>query len=210
MIESFLILFIPVFVVIDPFASLPLFLTLTAGMSEDRRRYVARMANIVAFTILVLFALIGKFILDYLGISINALMIAGGLLMLFSGFEMMKEGDKPRSKKSNDIQNIEGNVAVVPLGTPMLAGPGALSLVIVQTQQNPISLWPIVILSIAITLLITFLIFRAGSRIYGFIGETGSRALTRVMGLLVAAFAIQYILDGVAGWLMEIHVIPGT
>lgn len=210
MIESFLLLFIPVFVVIDPFASLPLFLTLTAGMNESRRRYVASMANIVAFAILVLFALIGKFILDYLGISINALMIAGGLLMLFSGFEMMKEGDKPRSKKSSDIQNIEGNVAVVPLGTPMLAGPGALSLVIVQTQQNPISMWPIVILSIGITLFITFLIFRAGSRIYGFIGETGSRALTRVMGLLVAAFAIQYILDGLTGWLISIHIIPGT
>ncbi len=209
MMESFLLFFIPVFVVIDPFASLPLFLTLTAGMNEKEKRSVAKLATLVAFVFLVVFALVGKFILDYLEISIDALMIAGGLLMLMSGFEMMKEGDKPRSKKTKDSSNIEmdGNIAVVPLGTPMLAGPGALSIVIVMTQSNPISLWPLLILSIALTLLITLLIFFQASRIYGFIGETGSRALTRIMGLLVAAFAIQYVLNGVAGWLHTIGVI---
>ncbi len=209
MLEEFLIFFIPVFVVIDPFASLPLFLTLTAGMDEKKKREVARLANLVAFIFLVVFALVGKFILDYLGISIDALMIAGGLLMLMSGFEMMREGDKPRSKKTKDTDNIEmdGNVAVVPLGTPMLAGPGALSIVIVMTQSNPVSLWGLLVLSIAVTLLITLLIFYQASKIYSFIGETGSRALTRIMGLLVAAFAIQYILNGITGWLSGIGLI---
>ena len=208
-IQEFLILFIPIFVVIDPFASLPLFLTLTAGMNEKQRRSVAKTANIVAFIFLVVFALVGKFILDYLGISIDALMIAGGLLMLMSGFEMMREGDKPRSKKNRDTEHMDsdGNIAVVPLGTPMLAGPGALSLAIVMTQSNPVSIWPLIILSIAATLFITTLIFFQASRIYSFIGETGSRALTRIMGLLVAAFAVQYILNGFMGWLQYIGII---
>ena len=149
----------------------------------------------------------GKLILDYLGISINALMIAGGMLMLFSGFEMMKEGDKPRSSRKRDISLPPGNIAVVPLGTPMLAGPGALSLVIVLTQKYPIQDWALIILSVAITLLITLGIFLQASKIYRFIGETGSRALTRIMGLLVAAFAVQYILDGIAGWLTSIGII---
>ena len=209
MLEEFLLFFIPVFVVIDPFASLPLFLTLTAGMDEKQRRGVAKLANLVAFVFLVVFALVGKFILDYLGISIDALMIAGGLLMLMSGFEMMREGDKPRSKKNQDAEHLEtsGNVAVVPLGTPMLAGPGGLSLVIVMTQSNPVSMWPILIVAIAVTLFITLIIFFQASRIYGFIGETGSRALTRIMGLLVAAFAIQYILNGLAGWMTYIGLV---
>ena len=203
----FLLFFIPVFVVIDPFASLPLFLSLTAGMNEKERRSVAKLANLVAFILLVVFALVGKFILDYLGISLDALMIAGGILMLLSGFEMMREGDKPRSKKNRDSSNTEGNIAVVPLGTPMLAGPGALSIVIVMTQSNPVSLWPLLILSIALTLLITLFIFFQASKIYGFIGETGSRALTRIMGLLVAAFAIQYILNGMAGWMQTVGLV---
>jgi multiple antibiotic resistance protein len=208
-IQEFLIIFIPIFVVIDPFASLPLFLTLTAGMDEKNRRAVAKTANLVAFIFLVVFALVGKFILDYLGISIDALMIAGGLLMLMSGFGMMREGDKPRSKKNGDTEKVlsDGNIAVVPLGTPMLAGPGALSLAIVMTQSNPVSMWSMIILSIAVTLFITTIIFFQASRIYSFIGETGSRALTRVMGLLVAAFAVQYILNGFMGWLQYIGII---
>ncbi len=209
MLGQFLMFFIPIFVVIDPFASLPLFLTLTANMDEVQRRKVAKLANTVAFIFLVVFALVGKFILDYLGISIDALMIAGGLLMLMSGFEMMREGDKPRSKKNRDAErmDVDGNIAVVPLGTPMLAGPGALSLVIVMTQSNPLSMWGMIILSVALTLFITMLIFFQASRIYSFIGETGSRALTRIMGLLVAAFAIQYILNGLAGWLSHIGLV---
>jgi len=204
---EFLLIFIPIFVVIDPFASLPLFLSLTADMGEDSRRYVARISNLVAFSFLTMFAFIGKLILDYLGISINALMIAGGLLMLFSGFEMMREGDKPRSKRKKDINLPPGNIAVVPLGTPMLAGPGALSLVIVMTQRYPLHVWPLLILAIAITLLITLAIFLQASKIYGLIGDTGSRALTRIMGLLVAAFAVQYILDGIGGWLASIGMV---
>jgi multiple antibiotic resistance protein len=205
--DLFLLIFIPIFVVIDPFASLPLFLSLTANMDERSRKYVAKISNLVAFTLLVTFAFVGKLILDYLGISIDALMIAGGMLMLFSGFEMMKEGDKPRSTKKKDINLPPGNIAVVPLGTPMLAGPGALSLVIVLTQEYPIEDWILIILSVGLTLLVTLWMFYQGSRIYRFIGETGSRALTRIMGLLVAAFAVQYILDGIAGWLATIGVI---
>ena len=207
MLNELLLILIPIFVVIDPFASLPLFLSLTAEMDEKARRYVAKLSNLVAFSFLTVFAFVGKLILDYLGISINALMIAGGLLMLFSGFEMMREGDKPRSKRKKDVNLPPGNIAVVPLGTPMLAGPGALSLVIVMTQRYPMQFWPLIILAIGLTLLITLGIFMQGSRIYKVIGNTGSKALTRIMGLLVAAFAIQYILDGIAGWLTSIGIV---
>ncbi len=207
MLNELLLILIPIFVVIDPFASLPLFLSLTAEMDEKARRYVAKLSNLVAFSFLTVFAFVGKLILDYLGISINALMIAGGLLMLFSGFEMMREGDKPRSKRKKDVNLPPGNIAVVPLGTPMLAGPGALSLVIVMTQRYPMQFWPLIILAIGLTLLITLGIFMEGLRIYKVIGNTGSKALTRIMGLLVAAFAIQYILDGIAGWLTSIGIV---
>ncbi len=197
-INLFLHIFIPLFAVIDPFASLPLYMSLTAGLSERQKNRIIREATITAIVLLLFFAFFGIYILDFMGISIEALMIAGGLLMLLVSIEMVREGDKPRStKKKIALEEESGDIGIVPLGTPMLAGPGAISLVIILMGRYP-SETPLVIGSIIGVIIITAIFFMGSNYISRLMGEKGARAFTRVMGLLVAAFAIQYILDGIS------------
>ena len=196
--NAFLHIIIPIFAVIDPFAALPLYMSLTSGLSEAQKRQIVKEATITAIALLLFFAFFGIYILNFMGISIEALMIAGGLLMLLVSIEMVREGDKPRStKKKAAIHEEMGDVGIVPLGTPMLAGPGAISLVIILMGKYPgeeIS----VVISILLVILFTSLLFLGSDYISKLMGEKGARAFTRVMGLLVAAFAIQYILDGIS------------
>ncbi len=194
----FMHILVPLFAVIDPFAALPLYMSLTSGLSDEQKRYVVKEATITAIALLLFFAFFGIYILDFMGISLGALMIAGGILMLIVSLEMVREGDKPRSsKKKIEIQEEMGDVGIVPLGTPMLAGPGAISLVIILMNRYPgeeIS----VVASVIFIIIFTALLFLGSKYISRVMGEKGSRAFTRVMGLLVAAFAIQYILDGIS------------
>lgn len=195
--NAFLHIFVPLFAVIDPFAALPLYITLTSGFSERQKRRVIKEAFITSLLLLLFFGFFGIYILDFMGISIEALMIAGGLLMLFVSTEMVREGDKPRSTERCALHEEAGDIGIVPLGTPMLAGPGAISLVIILMSRYQSQVY-LVILSIIIVLIITAVVFLSAGYIMKLIGEKGSRALTRVMGLLVTAFAIQYILDGIS------------
>ncbi len=196
--NTFLHIFIPLFAVIDPFAALPLYMSLTAGLSDRQKRKIVKEASLTSIILLIFFAFLGIYILDFMGISIEALMIAGGLLMLLVSIEMVKEGDKPRSsKKKVALHEESGDIGIVPLGTPMLAGPGAISLVIILMGKYPQE-WGSLVISIIGIILLTALIFLGSNYISKIMGEKGSRAFTRVMGLLVAAFAIQYILDGIA------------
>ncbi len=198
--NTFLHIIIPLFAVIDPFAALPLYMSLTSGLSEAQKRQVVKEATITAIALLLFFAFFGMYILNFMGISIEALMIAGGLLMLLVSIEMVREGDKPRStKKKIAIQEEMGDVGIVPLGTPMLAGPGAISLVIILMGKYPGNQLSVVIAIITI-ILFTALLFLGSDYISRLMGEKGARAFTRVMGLLVAAFAVQYILDGISGY----------
>jgi len=197
-VNTFLHIFIPLFAVIDPFAALPLYMSLTTGLSEAQKRRIVKEASLTAIVLLIFFAFLGIYILDFMGISIEALMIAGGLLMLLVSLEMVKEGDKPRStKKKVALHEETGDIGIVPLGTPMLAGPGAISLVIILMGKYP-GKWLSIVISIVSIIILTALIFLGSNLISKIMGEKGSRAFTRVMGLLVAAFAVQYILDGIA------------
>ena len=194
----FLHIFVPLFAVVDPFAALPLYISLTSGLSDRQKKGVIKEAFLTSLLLLIFFAFAGIYILDFMGISIEALMIAGGLLMLIVSIEMVKEGDKPRSTgKKIALHEEAGDIGIVPLGTPMLAGPGAISLVIILMGRYH-SYIPEILISILIVDVITVLIFWASRYIMCMMGEKGSRAFTRVMGLLVTAFAIQYILDGIA------------
>ncbi len=200
-IADFLHIFVPLFAVIDPIASLPLYLSFTTELSEEEKRRIIRDSSITAISLLLFFQYTGKYILDFFGISIPALMIAGGILMLLVGVEMVREGDKPRStRKKEKLREETGDIAIVPLGTPMLAGPGAISLVIIlmgRYQSSALGCFSISISIIGI-ILFTALIFLGGNFMSRVMGEKGARAFTRVMGLLVTAFAVQYMLDGIS------------
>ncbi len=203
-----LLLLVPLLVVVDPPASLGLFLGLTKGRTRAQRIQVAAKATTFAAAVLIIFAAGGRGILGYLGIEIYSLQVAGGLLLVMIGLRMLREGREIPRREIREIHlptggaqhldDDEGDPSFVPLGLPMLAGPGAISLVIVQTTSFGIGL---VAISIIGVMIVTLLSLMAAARLQGFIGETGSRVITRIMGILTVAFAVQYALDGLEGWL---------
>ncbi len=200
-IDQFLHIFIPIFVIVDPFASVALFISLTAGLPKQATAKIIDESVLWGFIILLVFALIGSYILDFFGISIEALMIAGGLLMLIVGIEMVREGDKPMATRKGQEEEEVGDIGIVPLATPMLAGPGAISLMIILVANY--NLW-IVLLSTVLVFIIVYLFFKFSAVVYHLLGMKGARAFTRVMGLLVAAFAMQYILNGIGIWYLHL------
>ncbi|MGB1586736.1 MAG: MarC family protein [Thermoplasmatota archaeon] len=208
MLSELLTVFVPLLVVVDPPASVGLFLGLTPDRTRAERIRIAIKAATFAAGVLALFAAAGRILLEYLGIEIYALQIAGGLLLVMIGLRMLREGREiPRRELrevhlptggAHDPDDEEGDPSFVPLGLPMLAGPGAISLVIVQSTNIGLSL---VGISIAIVMTLTALFLMAAARMQKLLGDTGTRVITRIMGILTVAFAVQYVLDGLDGWM---------
>lgn len=194
---EFLNIFIRLFVVIDPFGSLVFFLALTGSMDTKSRNTITLDATLYGGMILVFFALFGSFILYFFGISLEALEIAGGLIMLIMGIEMVREGDRPKSMGGGET---EEDLGIVPFATPFIAGPGAISLVILLINGdiiNNLVTGMYTLISIGMVMAIIYFFFTYSSRISRLMGEKVLKALTRIFGLLVAGFAIQYFINAI-------------
>lgn len=193
--------FVTLFVTIDPPGLAPLFLGITAGMSRAQRGQIALRASVTAFAILVLFALAGTAILQLFGITIHSFRIAGGLLLFHIAFEMIFEKRQDRHEKSAEravsIDQIR-NIAIFPLAIPLIAGPGAISATILLSGTYSDVLGRIfLILIVAINLLAAWVVFLAAERMDRFLGVTGRIVLTRLLGLILAALAVQFVADGI-------------
>ena len=194
---DFVSIFVRLFVVIDPFGSLVLFVAMTGTTDTKTRRTITNDAVVYGGLILLFFAILGSYILSFFGISIEALEIAGGLILLIMGIEMVREGDRPKSMGGGHVQE---DIGIVPFATPFIAGPGAISLVIILMKgavfTNPLNdLFTIV--SLALVMLIIYIFFTFSSRITRVLGDKVLKALTRIFGLLVAGFAIQYFINAI-------------
>jgi multiple antibiotic resistance protein len=183
--------FIMLFVIMDPSGNIPIFMALTKGMSERGRKKELNYAVLVATILLLLFAFLGKIILYVLGITTDSFMIAGGILLLFFSFDLLRGEHKYAASGVSGV-----GVGAVPLGTPLLAGPGAITAVMVIIQKEGVF---IVLFAIFSTILATKLFLGQSERIYRIVGKVGSEVLSRVMGIIVAAIAIQFIGTGIRG-----------
>lgn len=193
--------FTTMFVIMDPIGLAPIFLALTQGMSNADRRAIAWRATLVAAFILTFFALVGGPLLSTLGISLPAFRIAGGLLLFWTAFEMIfekrverKANAAERTVSKSDIQNL----AVFPLSIPLMAGPGAISatVLIASGQSEWIGLGYLIGL-ILVILVLCYVIFLAATKIDRLLGDMGRALLSRLLGVILAALAIQFIADGV-------------
>ncbi|MDQ6677045.1 MAG: MarC family protein [Acidobacteriota bacterium] len=197
--EFSLVAFSSVFFLVDPFAAIPSFLVMTAGATAGERRKMARKASITCFCVLTGFALAGGMIFKLFGITLPALKIAGGLLLFVIGMEMLQarqSGTKESPGETEEARR-KKDVGIIPLGIPLLAGPGAISSVMVLMGQSP-NWWQAapVFIAIAVTCLCAFLILAAADRISRMLGETGIHILMRMMGLLLTAIAVQFVING--------------
>ena len=194
--------FVTLFVTIDPPGLAPLFLGVTAGMSRGERGQIALRATLIAFAVLTLFAVAGTAILSVFGITIHAFRIAGGLLLFFIAFEMIFEKRHERHERSADravTADRIRDIAVFPLAIPLIAGPGAISATILLsgTYSEPLER-ALLILILAVNLAAAWLVFLAAERLDRFLGATGRTVLTRLLGMILAALAVQFVLDGIA------------
>lgn len=188
-----------IFFLVDPFAALPTFLAVTEGQDSRRRRRTARRASLTAWVVLTTFGFIGKYIFKLFGISLPAFEIAGGVILLLIGLDMLEAKRSPTQETRKDAQAAanKDDAGIVPMGIPMLAGPGAITTVMVLVGQVQ-SRWEMIaiLVSIAITAAICFLVLGAAGRVARVLGPTGIRILVRVMGLLLVALAVQYFVNG--------------
>ena len=188
-------------VTIDPPGLAPIFLGLTVGMTRGQRRQVALRGCLIAFFILAVFALTGAGVLSLLGISIGAFRIAGGLLLFWIAFEMIFERRNERKEKTSEVAITRDhihNIAVFPLALPLIAGPGAISATILLSGSFPTALERgalIGVLALCVGLL--FLALIVAERVDRFLGVTGRAILTRLLGVILAALAVQFVVDGV-------------
>jgi multiple antibiotic resistance protein len=194
-----LIAFTSIFVLVDPFAAIPTFLVMTADSSQKRRRHMALRAAITCCIVLAVFGIAGSFIFNLFGITLPAFKIAGGIILGLIGLDMIQARRSPTKETPGDTEESleKDDVGIIPLGIPMLAGPGSISTVMVLVSQSPNWQHGTVIFSaIALTSAFSFVILAAADRVRSFLGETGIRILTRMMGLLLTAIAVQFILNG--------------
>jgi multiple antibiotic resistance protein len=193
--------FTTLLVTIDPPGLVPVFLGLTVGMSAVERRQVALRGSIIAFGLLAIFAIFGSSILGALGISMGAFRIAGGLLLFFIAFEMIFEKRTERKEKTSEVaitlDHIR-NIAVFPLAIPLIAGPAAISATVLTSSLLPDTFDKAILIGlIAVVMLLVYGALLIGERMDRLLGNTGRAILTRLLGVLLAALSIQFIVDGI-------------
>jgi multiple antibiotic resistance protein len=200
---------VTLFVTIDPPGLAPVFIVLTAGATRSERRSIALRASIIAGAVLVGFALVGEPLIGFLGISLPAFRISGGLLLFVIAFEMVfgrRDERKSATAQTSLTRDDLRHVAVFPLAIPLITGPGAISATILLASRAP-NAWGVLGLLVIIALLIgaCTVVFLGANRLERALGDTGRIVVSRLLGLLLAALAVQFVADGIAAL---IHAAP--
>lgn len=200
--------FVTLFVVIDPVALAPLFIALTRGMTDAERRRVALRAIAVAFGLLALFGIAGEQVLAGMGIGLPAFRISGGILLFLMAVEMLfeKRTERRERRTAEELEETRPDPSVFPLATPLIAGPGAIATMILLTSQHTGDLAGLVAIHLVMVavLALTYAMFLAGGMVERLLGHTGIVVLTRLFGILLAALAVQFVVNG----LRDLGVMP--
>jgi len=194
------LIFTSILFIVDPFAVIPTFLAMTMRDSPQQRRVLARRGAWTCAITLIAFALGGSIIFKVFGITIGAFKIAGGVLIGLNALDMVQA--RRSQQRETAVETAEGiqkdDIGIMPLGVPMLAGPGAISTVMVLALGAKSTAASVTVyVSIVLTALITYFVLSAASMVERRLGQTGMRILTRLMGLVLSAIAVQFIIDGI-------------
>lgn len=198
---SFVIVtFVSLFTVVNPLGAIPTFLLHADGWTTEQLRHNALKATLTMSIVLVFFALTGNFFFDLMNITMPAFQIAGGILIFGVALNMTKGANQRRKLTEEDRRDAElrEDITIVPLAIPLLAGPGSIGTIILLMSHKPgLATTGVVFLSILATALATYIIFINAKHLLKFLGPSGVRVMTRLLGLLLAAISIQFIINGV-------------
>ena len=215
---AFITIFMSLFGIINPFGNILIFLTLTQNFTPEEKRAVINKTIVVATSVLLLFGLLGNWIFALFGITLASFRIAGGILIFSIGFDML-HAKAPRTKHSeHELQDAleKEALGVTPLGVPLYAGPGAITTVMLFLWNPPSfvginrdMVFILVFISIFAVMTLSYLTMIYSDRIFRFAGRTGILVLSRIMGLIISAIAIEFILHGIHDVLLEWNIIGG-
>jgi multiple antibiotic resistance protein len=192
--------FATAFTIIDPIGMIPMTLGSTARMAPERRNQIVDQAVLVAAVVILFMGVVGRIILDYLGITLPAFTIAGGILLFLIAIDMLFA--RPTGAKRTEAEELEAaqgeNPAVFPLAVPMIAGPGTIAtvLLLVNLSHGDRLNLIVVTAAYAVALIITWLCMRGSSLLLRVIGKTGIHVISRLLGIILAALAVQFVLNG--------------
>lgn len=206
-----LLAFTSIFFIVDPVAIVPVFLAVTDGQTPEERRRTAMRASLVALGVLLAFALLGMWVFRAFGITIGAFRVAGGILLMRVALDML-HGQSSRTRSTvedREEASHREDVAITPLAVPQLAGPGSIATVTLLANPTQMS-WKVVpvILSIVLTCFLAWLLMRGGETFQRWLGSTGSRILMKLMGLMLAAVAVEFVAQGVRELLPTLALPP--
>lgn len=197
---SFLITaFATLFVVVDPPGLIPMFIALTPGMTAARRRTIGLHACIIAAVLLTLFGLAGEAVLNFIGISMPAFRISGGILLFLTALDMLFE--RRTQRREGQTAEPDHDPSVFPLATPLIAGPGAMATMILLVGQAGPGWEGVLAVHLVMLVVIgfAFALFLVAAPIERALGRTGNKVITRLLGMLLAALSVQFVIDGVRG-----------
>lgn len=190
--------FVTLFVVIDPIGLTPVYIALTQGMTAEMRNRVALRAILIGLGLLAFFSVAGEWLLETVGIGMPAFRISGGLLLFLTAIDMLFE--RRSERRGRQAADEVPDPSVFPLAMPLIAGPGALATMILLSSQNSGDVPAILAINLTMVavLALTWILFRAGGLIGRLLGKTGIVVVTRLLGILLAALSVQFVLDGIA------------
>ncbi len=197
MIEYVLVVFTSLFTMMNPISIIPVYISLTDGLSSKEAKLVAYKAVFTALITLILFALAGKFIFNIFAISVNSLKVVGGIIFFIAGYDMLQA--RLIRTKSSKVEHPEdlNDIAITPLGIPLICGPGAITVSIVL-YNDATSITQVIVLFLVIIAILAIMLFSllGGRKLMNFLGESGNKVLMRIMGLIVMVIAVEFMFSG--------------
>ena len=200
-----LLCFTSFFTLINPLGTMPVFLSMTGGMSEKERKRIVMKSTMVAFLIMITFTVFGRFLFQVFGLSTKGFRIAGGIIILKIGYDMLQAKYTHIKINEEEIQHVANDISITPLAIPMLCGPGAIANGIVLMEDADSWLKKALLIGIiALVFFITFVILKTSTRLVRFMGETGNNVMMRLMGLILMVIAVECFVSGAQPILVDI------
>ena len=201
----FLLCFTSFFTLANPLGTMPVFLTMTNGVSEEQRRAIVRRATIMAFLTLIVFTVSGQLLFKFFGISTNGFRIAGGIIIFTIGYDMLKARYTSVKLKEDEVKTYVNDISITPLAIPMLCGPGAIANgLMMMDDAVTVPMKCVLIGTIAFVYVLTYIILRASTKLNQYMGETGNNVMMRLMGLILMVIAVECFVGGIKPILIDI------
>lgn len=194
-----ILVFTSFFTLINPLGTMPIFMSMTASLSDQKRKNTAKKASIIAFFTIIAFAFSGQILFKFFGISVNSFRIVGGVIFFAMGWDMLQArlGSIKHTEDENKINAYVNDISVTPLAIPMICGPGAITNAIILMESSDTVIKKVILITVIfLVLLLTYFILRGASKITDRLGETGNKVMMRLMGLIVMVIAVEFFFSG--------------